>query len=200
MKRFQDFMEKASPQDKNIIRIEYLAKRERIKPQEAEVARKALAARLPEVIAEGAIVAGYRAFRGELDITQAMEALAARGHSLCLPVIETSDKPLYFRRWRMGEALETGRYGIEIPPAGVPVFRPDVIIVPLVAFDRQGHRLGYGAGYYDRTIRQLRETGKNTQVIGVAYGLQEVGPIAPETHDERLDILVTEKEVLRFLS
>lgn len=196
-------MDTASPPDKNMIRIEYLAKRERVRPEQAREVSQALAEIVPAVVAEGAIVAGYRAFRGELDITPAMEALAARGHSLCLPVIETSDKPLYFRRWRMGEALETGRYGIEIPPAGVPVFRPDVMIVPVVAFDRHGHRLGYGAGYYDRTIRQLRDlaqgAGRALVVVGVAYSQQETGPIAPEPHDERLDVLVTEKEVLRFL-
>ncbi len=127
-----------------------------------------------------------------------MQLLAERGQSLCLPVIEAADKPLYFRRWRLGEELEKGRYGIPIPPAGVPVFRPGVILVPLVAFDRAGHRLGYGAGYYDRTIARLKAMGEPVQVVGVGYSQQEVEAIPTGAHDQKMDMIVTDKEIIRF--
>ena len=92
--------------------------------------------------------------------------------------------------------MESGRYGVEIPPAGAPVFRPDVVLVPLVAFDRRGNRLGYGAGYYDRTLERLRQMSARLHVIGVAYAFQEVESIEPEPHDQKLDVIVTEKGVI----
>lgn len=152
---------------------------------------------LVPAIPPAAIVAGYERFRGELDIRPAMLILGERGHTLCLPVIEAPDKPLFFRRWRAEDVLEQGRYGIPIPPAGAPVFRPHVIVVPLVAFDRAGHRLGYGAGYYDRTIARLREAGEPLLVIGVGYSQQEVERIPVGPHDQKLDIMITEKETIR---
>jgi 5-formyltetrahydrofolate cyclo-ligase len=159
--------------DKNTIRIEYLAARERVAAPYAGWAAEVCAGALPPLVPAGAIIGGYAPFKGELDVRPAMALLSARGHPICLPVIETPEKPLYFRKWRPGEALEKGRYGIAIPPAEAPVSRPEVLLVPLVAFDRQGHRLGYGAGYYDRTIARLREQGR-VLVVGMGYARQEV--------------------------
>lgn len=148
------------------------------------------------ISANATTVAGYKPIRREVDITGAMEQCVAQGLWLCLPIIEAQDKPLYFRRWRLGEALEKGRYGVEVPPADAPTSRPDVVIVPLVAFDRRLHRLGYGAGYYDRTIRHLHQLEKNIQIIGVAYAIQEVEHIPVGALDEKLDMIVTEKEII----
>jgi 5-formyltetrahydrofolate cyclo-ligase len=148
-------------------------------------------------VAPGAIVAGYWSFRGELDISPALISMLQHGFSMCLPVIEAADKPLYFRRWRQDEPLEMGRYGIGIPPAGAPVFKPDVLLVPLVAFDRNGHRLGYGAGYYDRTLRRIREE-KQVLAIGVGYSEQEVPHIPAGLLDEKLDMIITQREVIRI--
>jgi len=183
--------------DKNAIRIQLLAKRERLDGKLAADAAQAVAAALLQVISGSAtIIAGYSPMRGELDISEAMSQLAARGHTLCLPGIEASDKPLHFRRWRIGEVLEKGRYGIEVPPPGAPVFRPNAVLVPMIAFDRTGHRLGYGAGYYDRTIQQLRSLEKNVQIIGVAYAMQEVAHLPVDAHDQKMDVIVTEKEII----
>jgi 5-formyltetrahydrofolate cyclo-ligase len=169
-------------------------------PLVASAASQALVSMLMPLISESVtIVAGYRSIRREVDIAQAMQDCAARGVRLCLPVIEAQDKPLYFRRWRLEDVLEKGRYGVEVPPSDAPFARPDVVLVPLVAFDRTGHRLGYGAGYYDRTIRVLRQQEKNIQMIGVAYSLQEVEQLPVDSNDERLDFIVTEKEVIRCL-
>lgn len=163
----------------------------------AEQASSLLAQLLPALVPQGAIVGGYWSFRGEVDVVPALRALHQQGHSLCLPVIEAAEKPLYFRRWRPDEELEMGRYGIGIPKAGAPVFKPDVLVAPLVAFDRSGHRLGYGAGYYDRTLRQLRAE-KPILAIGVGYACQQVEHIPASVLDEKLDMIVTEQEVIRI--
>jgi 5-formyltetrahydrofolate cyclo-ligase len=185
--------------DKNTIRIQYLALRKRIDQQKAAEAAHAVAESLLKIIpATATIVAGYRCVHGELDISVAMEKLGARGHTLCLPAIEAADKPLHFRRWRIGEVMEKGRYGVEVPPSGAPVFKPNIVLVPLVAFDKNGHRLGYGAGYYDRTIQGLRELEKSVEVIGVAYSIQQVEHLPFDPHDAKLDIVVTEKNTIRF--
>lgn len=185
--------------DKNALRIQLLARRERLDPKLSAQAAQAVAASLLEVIVAGpTIVAGYSPMRGELNIIEAMSQLSARGHTLCLPGIESSDKPLHFRRWRIGDILEKGRYGIDVPPPGAPVFKPDTVLVPMIAFDRTGHRLGYGAGYYDRTIQELRGLEKGVQVIGVAYAMQEVGHLPADAHDEKMDIIITEKEIIRL--
>ena len=183
--------------DKNTIRIQCLAKRERLNSFDASVANNALVLRLMDVIsATATTVAGYRSIRSEADITGAMRLCLERGQKLCLPIIEAQDKPLFFRRWRMEETLENGRYGIEVPPINAPTAKPDVILVPLVAFDRSLHRLGYGAGYYDRTISALRAQEKTVQIIGVAYSMQETDAIPVDEFDQKLDVIVTEKEVI----
>lgn len=163
----------------------------------ARAAADKVAQRLLALVPNSAsVVAGYWSFRGELDVASALADLSKMGHTLCLPVIEAEDKPLYFRRWKPEEPLEMGRYGIGIPPAGAPVFKPDVLILPLVAFDRRGNRLGYGAGYYDRTLRRLREE-KQVMAIGVGYSQQEAPSIPAGVMDERLDLIVTDRDVIR---
>ena len=185
-----------NPTDKNAIRIRTLALRQRVTPEDAEIAGRAVAAYLLPLIAEDAVVAGYHPVRGELDIYPTMMRLSDRGFRLCLPVIEAADKPLFFRRWQAGIVMEKGRYGIDIPPIGTPVLKPDVVIVPLVAFDRKGNRLGYGAGYYDRTLEKLREMQPFLQVIGVGYSVQEVEGFEAGIHDQKMDVIVTEKGVI----
>lgn len=187
--------------DKNQIRIQYLAKRQRLAPEAAMAACEAINASIFTLISGSAtVLAGYRPIRGEVDVTDAMRRCGESGMRLCLPVIEAPDSPLYFRRWRPGETLEKGRYGVDVPPAGAPIAKPDTILVPLVAFDRTGQRLGYGAGYYDRTIRTLRAGEKPPRVIGVAYAMQETAHIPLDSFDEKLDMIVTENEILRIPS
>ena len=143
------------------------------------------------------IVAGYRAVRGELDIFEAMAQLSERGHTLCLPVVEAPRVPLVFRRWRVGSPLEMGRYGIEVPSNREAAVLPDAVLVPLVAFDKNRHRLGYGAGYYDETIHELRKSAKSIQIIGIAFAAQQVEAIPAESHDAKLDAVVTEKGIVK---
>ncbi len=184
--------------DKRSLRAECAAMRGRIGDAEARRASEALARHLLEMIPSRGIVAGYRAVRGEIDLAPALAQLAARGQTLCLPVIEGQMLPLFFRRWHPGEVLEKGMYGIEVPPESEPHVMPDIVIVPLLAFDKAGHRLGYGAGYYDRTLEALRRSNGRVRTVGTAYAAQQVDAIPVDEYDQALDAVVTEKGTLLF--
>ena len=151
---------------------------------------------LREIPPGNSLIAGYAAMRNEMDVFLAMQLLEKRGHRLCLPdVQDDADAGLVFRAWQFGDALEKGKFGTDVPAAGESV-TPDVVLVPLVAFDGYGHRLGYGAGYYDRTLQNLRAANKNLLVIGTGFSMQKTENIPAETHDETLDKIITEKEVV----
>ncbi|MEL6217718.1 MAG: 5-formyltetrahydrofolate cyclo-ligase [Pseudomonadota bacterium] len=140
------------------------------------------------------IVAGYRPIRTELDPTPLMERLSARGLRLAVPVIEGAGLPLMFREWSPGARMTTGAFGAEVPAEGAWV-EPDLLIVPLVAFDRALWRLGYGGGFYDRTLEGLRAQ-RPTQAIGYAFAAQAFDEVPREPTDQRLDAVVTEAEVI----
>jgi len=180
--------------DKKTLRAECLSARERITPEEARAASLGIAKHLIRLVpGTGLVVAGYRPVRGEIDVFEAMAQLSERGHTLCLPVMMAPRAPLIFRRWKISHPLEVGQYGIEVPPETEPELVPDVVLAPLVAFDKDGHRLGYGAGFYDITIRELRKVKPTAHIIGVAFASQEVAHIPAEPHDAKLDAVVTEK-------
>lgn len=167
-------------------------------PEAAQKAAAQAKKYLLDVIpATDVVVACYQPVRGEIDMRDAFTELEKRGHTLCLPVVAGNDEPLLFRRWQTSDTLEQGKFGIAVPPIGNTQLIPDMVIVPLVAFDAKGNRLGYGAGYYDRTLHQLRKFG-NVLAIGVAYASQQVEDIVVEAHDAVLDAVVTEKGVVRF--
>ena len=185
--------------DKNNIRARALGARKAIKPDEAQHAAQKLSVHLFKCIPESArIVGGYMAIHGEISIAAAMAALHARGHTLALPVVVGEGKPLVFRKWQPGDALEKGAYGIDVPPATASEVIPDAVIVPLAAFDKDGHRLGYGAGYYDKTIPKMRAQKKDILLIGAAFAQQQVEKVPADEHDRKLDVVVTEKGVVTF--
>lgn len=138
----------------------------------------------------GATISAYAAIGSELDAFPLLDRLAREGYRLALPVITPLGNPLMFRAWAPGEALVARKWGIHEPADSAPVVEPDVLLVPLLAFDDDGHRLGYGGGYYDRTLRRLRDK-KPVIAIGLAYDTQEVGEVPIEPHDERLDFVLT---------
>jgi 5-formyltetrahydrofolate cyclo-ligase len=147
-------------------------------------------------VSSAASVAAYVRTQSEADPKCILSELRRRGHVIALPSVEATRKqPLVFRIFD-SESLVMGAYGIPMPPRSAKPVEPDVIIVPLVAFDRAGHRLGYGAGYYDRTIAALRAR-KAIVTVGLAYAVQEVDSIPSEAHDQRLDWIVTEKEAIQ---
>jgi 5-formyltetrahydrofolate cyclo-ligase len=138
----------------------------------------------------GAVVSGFWPIGEEIDIRPLLLALAGRGHPVVLPVTTPRGQPLVFRRWRFGEPLHRGRFGT-VHPDG-PAMVPDLLLVPLLAFDRAGRRLGYGGGYYDRTIAAL----PHARTIGVAYAAQELDEVPAADYDARLQAVATERGIL----
>ncbi|MBF9032403.1 5-formyltetrahydrofolate cyclo-ligase [Rhodobacterales bacterium HKCCE3408] len=141
----------------------------------------------------GAVVAGYMAMRTEIDPLPAMEALS-RNNRICVPVIEAAGQPLKFREWRPDAEMVDGPFGARVP-AGGDWLTPGILIVPLVAFDRRLNRLGYGGGFYDRTLAGLRAAGP-VRAIGFAFAAQELPEVPTEPTDQRLDAVVTETGTL----
>jgi 5-formyltetrahydrofolate cyclo-ligase len=185
---------------KTILRAAALARRDALSDAQRDAAAQALAARgLPFDIAHGAIVAGYSPIRSEIDPTPLMRKLAAQGAQLALPVIIARDAPLMFRVWSPGAELVRGPLGIFEPAPGAASVIPDVLLVPLAAFDRSGHRIGYGAGHYDRTFAQLRPS-KAITAAGVAFAVQEIEAVSALPHDVALDYVLTETQSFDFRS
>lgn len=133
--------------------------------------------------------------RSEADPAPLVAAAHAHGIAIGLPVVLPGGG-LVFRRYEPGHDLVPGGFGTRVPVDAAPAVEPDVVIVPLVGFDRAGTRLGYGKGHYDRTIAALRDRGVVPALIGVAFSVQEVDTIPHEPHDVRLDVIVTETETL----
>ena len=187
---------KTSP-DKKTLRADMLDVRGRIDADTSKTAAVSLARHMLEAVPREGVVAGYYSVRGEIGMHETLAELSERGHTLCLPVIKTQGAPLIFRRRRIDHPLVMGHFGVSVPPENEPELVPDIVIVPLLAFDAKGHRLGYGAGFYDRTIAALRRTKKNITVIGAAYAAQQMDSIPADPHDEKLDMIVTEKGIIR---
>ncbi|MCH7634321.1 MAG: 5-formyltetrahydrofolate cyclo-ligase [Proteobacteria bacterium] len=142
------------------------------------------------------VVAGYWPLPEEIDVRPLMTNLHLSGHVLVLPVVVGRGQPLIFRRWRPSLPLDAGVYGISVPSAEAPEATPGVLLVPLLAFDGEGRRLGYGAGYYDRTLATLRRAG-DILAIGAAYAAQRMDSLPEEASDQRLDWVVTEEGAIR---
>jgi 5-formyltetrahydrofolate cyclo-ligase len=176
---------------------------------EARARRAELAAATPDfaaslaryagslALASDRVIAGYWPIRDEADPRALASALAARGHPIALPVIAGPEAALAFRPWRDESDLAPNRHGIHEPPAHLETVAPHVLLVPLLAFDADGVRLGYGGGYYDRTLAELRNHG-HIVAIGVAYAGQEVAKLPHDAHDQRLDAVVTERGFRKF--
>lgn len=158
-----------------------------------------LTARFFESVAipKGAPVSGYWPIGDEIDVMPLLRTLATRGHPIALPVVAGPRRPLVFRRWVAGDDMAEGPYGIREPLATAPVVVPRVVLVPLLAFDRDGCRLGYGAGFYDRSLAGLRENGK-TLAVGIAWSTQEVAAVPHDASDQPLDWVVTDQEAIRI--
>jgi len=164
-------------------------------PERREADRKIIARLEGEVgTIRGAVVSVYWPFRGEPDLRPFMETVVAQGGRLALPVVVERRRPMVFRAWRPGEPLEDGVWGIPIPPEEAELLDPDVVITPVVGFDRACYRLGYGGGYYDRTLASLP---RRPLLVGVGYALAALKTIHPQPHDVPLDLVVTERETVR---
>jgi 5-formyltetrahydrofolate cyclo-ligase len=194
-------MSSVSPADsKNDLRAAALARRGALSVEARANAAQAILARgLPVDIAGGAIVSGYWPIKNEIDPMPLMRHLAAQGAQLALPVITGRDQPLIFRAWSRDAQLLRGQFGIMEPSPQSALVEPDIVLVPLAAFDRAGHRIGYGAGHYDRTLRQLR-ISKPVVAIGLAFAVQEIEAVPTLPHDVKLDYVLTETITMDFRS
>jgi 5-formyltetrahydrofolate cyclo-ligase len=152
---------------------------------------------LPFEVAPGTVVSGYSPIRSELDPVPLMRALAARGAKLALPAVMARGKSLVFRAWSPGDRLTMGPLGILEPSPAMAELVPDVMLVPLAAFDRLGHRIGYGAGHYDFTLAHLRKL-KPITAVGLAFSAQEIKTVPALAHDVALDYVLTEKKAFDF--
>jgi 5-formyltetrahydrofolate cyclo-ligase len=184
---------------KTALRRDALARRETIEP----AARAAFGRRLAEEglrlarLWRSQIVSAFHPLRDEPDTLPLLTALAENGFATALPLVVGRGSPLAFRLWRPGEPTRAGAMSIREPLEGASAVDPDLLFVPLACFDRRGNRIGYGAGFYDRTLAGLRAV-KPIHAAGVAYRVCEVAVVPYETHDQSLDAVVTDQETILF--
>src|SRR5712692_951880 len=185
---------------KATLRATALAARDELSGEHRAAAAQTIALRgLPVEIMPGAVVAGYSPIRNEIDPAPLMRKLAAQGAQLALPAITARGQSLRFRAWYPDDRLLPGPLGILEPSPAAAEIIPDIVLVPLAAFDPAGHRIGYGAGHYDYTLAHLRKL-KHIIAIGVAFAAQEIEAIPALPHDVALDYVLTEKKVFDFRS
>ena len=181
---------------KAVLRREALARRDALPRELRAAAAEAIAARpFPLAIEPGVIVSGFMPMKSEINPIPLMRKLADAGATLALPVVAGKGKPLIMRAWSLGEPLASGVWGIREPKPEAPEVFPDILIVPLLAFDRRGHRIGYGAGYFDMTIAALRAR-KPVVAAGIAFAAQEIAEVPTTPRDARLDLVLTEREII----
>lgn len=183
---------------KAALRSDAMARRGQLPADARARAAEAVASRaFPLSIRPGIIVSGFSPLKTEINPLPLMRKLADAGAQLALPVVAGRGKPLTMRAWNFGAPLASGVWGIREPMPDAPEVAPDVLLVPLLAFDRQGNRIGYGAGYYDMTIAKFRAI-KPVVAVGIAYAVQEIGTVPVTPRDARLDLVLTEHEVIDF--
>jgi len=181
---------------KSALRREALARREALPADMRAAAAQAIAARpFPLALPPGAIVSGFMPMKSEINPLPLMLTLADAGARLALPVVAGRSKPLIMRAFAPGEPLASGVWGIREPKSDAAEVEPNILIVPLLAFDRRGHRIGYGAGYFDMTIAALRAK-KSIVAVGVAFAMQEIPEVPITPRDARLDLVLTERDVI----
>ncbi|KQP56271.1 5-formyltetrahydrofolate cyclo-ligase [Methylobacterium sp. Leaf108] len=176
---------------KATLREAVLARRDGLSPEARRDGSVAVADAVMAIdaLAGAQIVGAFWPIRSEVDPRPLIDRLFARGQRVALPKV--TPEGLVFREWKAGEALVAGRFGLSEPRDDLPPLDPTALIVPLAAFDRRGHRIGYGRGYYDRAIARLSGNGP-VLTIGIAFAVQEIEAVPAEPHDRPLDHLVTE--------
>ncbi|HEX5508340.1 MAG TPA: 5-formyltetrahydrofolate cyclo-ligase [Pseudolabrys sp.] len=186
----------AEQQTKAILRTEALARRDALSAEQRTAAAETIAARaFPVAVPGGAIVSGFMPMKTEINPLPLMRKLADAGAKLALPAIAGRGKPLAMRAYAFGDEFARGQWGIREPKPDRPEVFPDIMIVPLACFDRKGHRIGYGAGYYDMTIHRMRSM-KKILAVGFAFAVQEIPSVPATERDEQLDLVLTEREVI----
>ena len=184
--------------EKAVLRRDAAARRDALPADVRKAAAEAIAAcAFPLPISRGTIVSGFMPLKSEINPLPLMKTLAEAGAQLALPKIAGRGKPLVMRAWPWGAPLDAGQWGIREPKPDAPEVEPDIVLVPLLAFDRMGRRIGYGAGYYDMTIARLRSL-KAVTAVGIAFAAQEVSAVPATPRDESLDLVLTENEAIEI--
>ncbi|KQU23775.1 5-formyltetrahydrofolate cyclo-ligase [Methylobacterium sp. Leaf94] len=183
--------ETSVPARKAALRNEALARRDALRKEDRRIGSLQIAETVMtiEALAKVEIVGAFWPIRSEVDPRPLARLLFARGQRIALPKVTPNG--LVFREWREGEALVAGRFGLSEPHDDLPPLDPTALLVPLAAYDRRGHRIGYGRGYYDQAIERLSRNGP-VLTIGIAFSVQAVDTVPSEPHDQPLDHLVTE--------
>jgi 5-formyltetrahydrofolate cyclo-ligase len=140
------------------------------------------------------VIAGYMPIRTEISPLAAMNKLSNSGKSICVPVVQSAGEPLLFKEWTPNSNMLVGPFGAEIPEHG-EFLEPEVLIVPLVAFDRKGARVGYGGGFYDRYISTIMNDKKIIK-IGLGFSFQKIDKVPINKYDKKLDYIITEKNFI----
>jgi len=173
--------------------------RQKAHAQRAEIAASSLSERYLVAVGDrlsGSVVSLYWPMRTEIDVRPLMADLSANRVQIALPVIDGRDSPLRFRAWFPGDELVATQFGVMEPSNSAPELPLDIVTVPLLGFDLHGNRLGYGGGYYDRTLAHLRRQ-REVVAIGVAYDDQELTSVPVDADDERLDMVVTDRRTIQ---
>ncbi|MGD9638966.1 MAG: 5-formyltetrahydrofolate cyclo-ligase [Alphaproteobacteria bacterium] len=187
-------------EQKKQIRADMLKQRVSFASKSGSKASLAIAEKILEQFIKGQkhkVFSLYFPIKGEVDISSLMFDIEDEKSEAALPVVEKKGEPLIFARWSLDTVLTTREFGI-LEPSNVENVVPDVMFLPLVAFDRQGNRLGYGGGYYDKTIAKIKKIKPQVKIVGVGYAMQEVATIPCEEGDEKMAYIVTEKEVIKI--
>jgi 5-formyltetrahydrofolate cyclo-ligase len=182
------------------LRAAALATRDALSDEQRALAAQRVAERgLPFEVGRDVVVSGYAPIRSEIDPIPLMLKIAAQGVRLALPTVTARGQALTFRAWSPNDKMVLGPLGILEPSPAAAEIIPDIMLVPLAAFDRLGHRIGYGAGHYDYTFAHLRKM-KAVKGIGLAFAAQEIGAVPALSHDVALDYVLTETRMFDFRS
>jgi len=184
---------------KKALRLEALARRDALDPVwriEASLAMADFAAEGVEV-EPGGVVSGFWPMRSEVDVRPLMFALREKGARLCLPAIIDRTTIVFRELVRGAELIDTG-FGTSGPGPDAEILEPELMLVPLAAFDARGHRIGYGAGYYDRAVERLHNLGKRPRLVGIAFDCQQVALVPDEPHDVVIPEILTESGLRRL--
>lgn len=187
---------------KNITELKRRLRGETTRQRAAVVGREAKALALrdhllkSDLLQPDVCIAGYWPISSEIDIRPLLQALHLRGQRLAMPAVERAEAPLVFRAWQPGETMRAGAFGTFEPYPDAVRQTPSILLVPQLAFDRRGYRLGYGGGFYDRSIPVLRRQNPDFLTIGIAFSAQEISAVPLEPTDVRLDYIATENGII----
>jgi len=189
-----------SSKSKLNLRKKFFELRKNISSEYALFASKKIANKAEDIVKifKPQVIAGFYPFKHEVNTLPLMSKLFSLGFELCMPITPINNKPLKFKKWHPKLALQKGRFGILEPPKTSRNIQPDLLLVPLLAYDKFGNRLGYGGGFYDRTLKELLTINKHTTSIGLAFESQKCNKLPKNNFDVPLNSLLNEKGFLHF--